>query len=187
VIERRIVRRYASALFAAASKADEVDRVESDLGLVSATLLGGDIMSPPNRVGLWEALVSPIIPPAAKREILAGIFEGKVSKITLSYLGLLVDKRRQEAIRQTEAEYVLLANEARGIVEAEVTSATPLDEDQEARLAAKLSATTGKNIQLSRKVDPSVIGGLLVQMGDTVIDGSIRGQLAALREQLLEG
>ena len=182
MIERRIVRRYASALFAAASKADEVDRVESDLGLVSATLFGNVLLG---GGALWNALVSPIIPPAKKREILAAIFEGKVSEITLAYLGLLVDKRREEAIRQTEAEYVLLANEARGIVEAEVTSATPLDEDQEARLAAKLSATTGKNIQLSRKVDPSVIGGLLVQMGDTVIDGSIRGQLAALREELL--
>ena len=187
MIEWRIVRRYASALFAAASKAGAVDQVESDLGLVNATLLGGDVMSTPNKVGLWEALISPIIPPAAKREILAGIFEGKVSGITLSYLGLLVDKRRQEAMRQTEREYVLLANEARGIVEAEVTSATPLDEGQEARLVSRLSATTGKTIELAKKVDPSVIGGLLVRMGDTVIDGSIRGQLAALRERLLEG
>jgi len=179
VIERRIVRRYASALLAAASKAGEVDRVESDLGLVSYVLES----SP----ALLDTLVSPVLPPEKKRQILAAIFEGKVSGITLAYLGLLVDKRREEAIRQTEAEYVLLANEARGVVEAEVTSATPLDEDQEARLVTKLGATTGKKIQLSSKVDSSVIGGLMVRMGDTVIDGSIRGQLAALRETLLEG
>jgi F-type H+-transporting ATPase subunit delta len=178
VIEHRIVRRYASALFAAASRAGPVDQVESDLGLVNYAIE----QSP----DLWEALVSPIIPPPKKREILADIFEGKVSEITLSYLGLCVDKRREEVIRETEAEFVTLANEARGIILAEATSATELSDDQEARLISKLSETTGKRVELSRKVDPSLIGGLLVRMGDTVIDGSIRGQLEALRERLLE-
>ena len=171
------MRRYASALFGAASKADAVDAVESDLGLVGYVLES----SP----ALWDAMVSPIIPPAKMREILGDIFEGKVHKITLAYLRLLADKRRAEAIRQTESEYVALANEARGIVQAEVTSATPLDEDQEARLVSKLSATTGQQIQLAKRVDPSAIGGVLVRIGDTVIDGSVRGQLAALRERLL--
>ncbi len=185
MIERRIVRRYASALFAAASKADAVDQVESDLGLVSYTLFGGDIISPPNKVTLWEALVSPMLPPERKHEILSGVFEGKVSEITLSYLKLCVDKRREEVIPETESEYIALANEARGIIEAEVTSAAELSEDQERRLVAKLSQTTGKQVELAKKVDPALIGGLLVRMGDTVIDGSIRGQLEAIRERLL--
>jgi len=177
MIERRIVRRYASALFAAASKADAVDQVESDLGLVGLT-----VESSP---ALWEAITSPIIPPEKKRAILEEIFKGKVHEITLSYLRLLVDKRREEAILQTEEEYVLLANEARGIVEAEATTATPLDEVQQGQLASKLSATTGKQIRLECKIDPTVIGGVRVRIGDTVIDGSIRGQLDALRESLL--
>ena len=179
MIERRIVRRYATALFGAASKANVVDEVESDLGLV-----GYAIESSP---ALWDAMVSPIIPPAKKRQILGDIFGGKVQEITSAYLGLLVDKRREEALLETESEYVLLANEARGVVKAEVTSATPLDEDQQARLVSKLSSTTGKHIQLSSRVDPSVIGGVLVRIGDTVIDGSVKGQLAALRAKLLEG
>lgn len=177
MIERRIVRRYAAALFGAASKAGVVDAVESDLGLVGCV-----VESSP---ALWEALLSPIVPPAKKRSILGEIFGGKVEEITAAYLGLLVDKRREEAIRETEREYVLLANEARGIVAAEVTSATPLDEDQQSRLVTKLSATTGKTIELSTKVDPALIGGVLVRIGDTVIDGSVRGQLAVLREKLL--
>lgn len=194
MIERRIVRRYASALFAAASKANAVDQVESDLGLVSYTLqpsVGQDMMSrpsqEPNKVTLWETLVSPVIPPAKKHEILDALFKDKISEITLAYLKLCVDKRREEVIRETESEYIALANEARGIVQAEVTSAVELSEDQERRLVAKLSETTGKRIELSKKVDPALIGGLLVRMGDTVIDGSIRGQLEAIRERLLEG
>jgi len=186
VIERRIVRRYASALFAAASKAGAVDQVESDLGLVSYVLFSGDMVPPANRVGLWETLVSPVVPPAKKHEIIDAIFKDKVGDITLAYLKLCVDKRREQVIPETESEYVALANEARGIVRAEVTSAVELSQDQQTRLVAKLSETTGKRIELCGKVDPSLIGGLLVRVGDTVIDGSIRGRLEAIREKLLE-
>lgn len=177
MIERRIVRRYAAALFAAASKADSVDKVESDLGLVGLTLNA----SP----ALWEAITSPVVPAANKRSILQDIFKDKVTDVTLSYLMLLVDKRREEAALQTEEEFVLLANEARGIVHAEATTALPLDEAQQAQLVAKLSATTGKQIRLKCKIDPSIIAGVLVRIGDRVIDGSVKGQLEALREQLL--
>lgn len=178
MIERRIVRRYASALFAAASKAGVVDNVESDLGLV-----GYVTESSP---ALLEAMTSPIIPASRKQQIMQDLFGGKVHEITLSYLRLLVDKRREEALTETESEYVLLANEARGILRAEVTSAEPLDADQEARLISKLITMTGKKIELAKKTDKSLIGGVLVRIGDTVIDGSVRGQLAALRETLLE-
>lgn len=177
MIERRIVRRYASALFSAASKADVVDRVESDLGFVSYVTES----SP----ALWDAMISPIIPRAKKEQILVDLFGERVHEITLNYLKLLVDKRREEALKETEAEYVGLANEARGIVDAEVTSAVALDEEQEKKLIAKLTAMTGKRIVLSKRVDRGLVAGVLVRIGDTVIDGSVRGQLAALREELL--
>lgn len=177
MIERRIVKRYAAALFAAASKVGVIDQVESDLGLVSLT-----VESSPQ---LTEALVSPVVPPETKRQIIDELFTDKVHEITLSYLKLLVDKRREEAIGETEPEYVLLANQARGLVEAEATTAVPLDEAQQKQLTAKLSEVTGKRIELKCSVDPTVIGGVLVRIGDTVIDGSVKGQLEALREQLL--
>lgn len=177
MIERRIVRRYASALYAAASKAGVVDQVERDLELVGQTLGS----SP----ALWETLASPVVPPAKKRSILEDIFKDKVHDISLSYVGLLVDKRREEAILPTEEEYVQIADEARGILDAEATTAIPLDEPQQAQLASKLSTVTGKQIRLDYKVDPTVIGGVRVRIGDRVIDGSVKGQLEALREQLL--
>lgn len=177
MIERRIVRRYASALFSAASKANAVDQVESDLGLVSYVFEA----SPK----LTESARSPLVPASKKKEILKDIFGGKVHELTLSYLDLLVDKRREDAIAATEAEYVLLANEARGIVLAHVSSAVELTPQERKSLASAISDMTGKKAQLDLDIDAELIGGVLVRIGDTVIDGSIRGQLGALRVQLL--
>lgn len=177
MIERRIVRRYAAALFHAARKADVVDRIESDLGLASYVLeTSHDPMG---------AISSPLVAPDKKKSILTEIFADKVNEITLQYMHLLVDKRREEALLTTEREYVLLANEARGIMDAEVTTAVKLDEDQESDIESRLSAMTGKSIHLVKNIDPGIIGGVVVKIGDTLIDGSIRGQLAALREKLL--
>ena len=177
MINRRIVRRYAGALFGAASKADLVDRIESDLGLVSYALE----TSP----ALMDAVRSPVLPPHAKRELIRAVLGDKLHKTTLSYLYLLVDHNREEAILQTEEEYLVLANEARGVVSAAVVSAVTLTEDEEARLREKLSAITGKSVQLEKSVDPGLIGGVLVKMDDRVIDGSIRGQLEALRDRMV--
>ncbi|MCE5198457.1 MAG: F0F1 ATP synthase subunit delta [Armatimonadota bacterium] len=177
MIEPRVVRRYASALFGAASQLDVVDRVESDLGLVSY------VMETSPR--LKETVESPVVPADKKRAILRDIFAEEVHSITLSYLYLLVDKRREEAILATESEYVTLANEARGIVAADVTTAVHLDPAEEQALSNKLAKMTGKSIHLNKFVDAAVIGGMVVKIGDRVIDGSIRGQLAELKERLL--
>ncbi|NLN76710.1 MAG: ATP synthase F1 subunit delta [Armatimonadetes bacterium] len=177
MIERRIVRRYAAALFSAASDANVVDDVESDLGLVGHT-----VESSP---ALREVIHSPVVDRSVKVKILQDIFAGKIQQVTSVFLKLLVDKNREEALALTKPEYVLLANQARGIVQAEVISAVPLSKEQQSRLVEKLNATTGKKIQLVEKVEPEISGGIIVRIGDTVIDGSIRGQLAALREQFL--
>ena len=177
MIERRVVRRYAAALYNAASNAGVVDAVESDLGLV-----GGTVNSSPE---LRELMFTPVVPRRKKQEILAEIFKGKIQDVTLAYLNLLIDKNREEALAYTEDEYVLLANQARGVVRAEVVSAIELDNAQQTRLVEKLSAATGKAIELATRVDPDIAGGVIVRIGDTVIDCSIRGQLAELKAQLL--
>ncbi len=177
MIGRSVVKRYAKALFDAASREQAVDRVESDLGLVSYV-----VESNPD---LRRALHIPLITAEKKKAILRGVFGGKVHQITLDYMCLLADKRREEALVRTEAVYVELANEARGVVEARVTTAVELREDEEIKLAAKLSGITGKQVHLIKNIDPSIIGGIVVRIQDKIIDGSVRGQLAAMREKLL--
>ncbi|MEN6519580.1 MAG: ATP synthase F1 subunit delta [Armatimonadota bacterium] len=176
-MDARIVRRYASALFASAQAENVVDLVESDLGLITYSF-----ESIPS---LEEAVVSPLIPAAKKREVITSIFKEKIHEITLFYLYLLIDKRREEVIKSTEAEYIRLANEVRGIVTAQVTSAVELTKDEVIRLKEKLSAHTGKRVDIKADVDPSIIGGLIVRISDTVMDGSITGHLERLKEEFL--
>lgn len=177
MIDTKIVKRYAAALFGSAQAADVVDLVESDLGLITYSF--------ETAPRLREAIESPLIPAAKKREIVTSIFHGKIHEITLHYLYLLIDNRREEAVLPTEAEYIRLANEARGIITAQVTAAIELTDDELTRLRAKLSAQTDKKVALDVAIDPSIIGGLIVRIGDTVLDGSVKGHLERIKEKFL--
>lgn len=178
MIAKRIVRRYAAALFRTAQKTGLIDAVESDLGLVSYAF--------ENSPAFRNAIQSPVISREQKHQVLRDVFTGRIQQTTLDYLALLVDQRREDAMAQTQREYVLLANDARGIVEANVTTAVTLSAEDESRLTAKLGTVTGKTVRLNRLVEPGIIGGVVVRIGDRVIDGSIRGRLATLREKLSE-
>ncbi|HET6455635.1 MAG TPA: F0F1 ATP synthase subunit delta [Armatimonadota bacterium] len=172
-----LARRYAGALFETAKDADLIDQVESDLGLLTFTL-----ESTPR---LKETLTHPLIPPERKKEIVADLLDERVQGVTLHFLDLLIDKRRTEILEDVEEEYVRLANEYRNVMPVMVTSAIPLTCDEKSALRKVLEQSTGKTIELQLEEDPKIIGGLTIQIGDTVIDGSVRGYLEALREQLL--
>lgn len=172
-----LARRYAGALFEQARTANAVDRIESDLGMVTYS-----VQSMPR---LQETLTHPLIPADRKKAIIAQVFEKSIDSITLNFLYLLIDKRREDIIADTEQEYVVLANDFRGVVPAMATSAVPLTADEKTSLQAKLEVFTGRKVELHIDEDPELIGGLVVRIGDTVIDGSVRGYLAALKDKLL--
>ena len=172
-----LARRYAGALFQAAKEPDLIDQVESDLGLLTFTL-----ESTPR---LIEALTHPLIPAERKKKIVADLFRDKVQGVTLDFLYLLIDKRRSEVLEDVEQEYVRLANEYRNILPVAVTSAIQLTSEEAIALRKKLEESTGKKIELEFAEDSEIIGGLVIQIGDSVIDGSVRGYLQTLRERLL--
>lgn len=172
-----LARRYAGALFEAAKDADIIDKVESDLGMMTYSLNAVPRLS--------ETLSHPLIPSEKKKEIAREIFEGNVDVITLDFLCLLIDKRREEVLTDIETEYIQIADNWSGIVKAAVTSVVELTEDEQRRLQSKIAAQTGKTVVLEMHQDPSLIGGVVVKIGDTIIDGSIKSYLAALRDQLL--
>lgn len=173
-----LARRYAGALFGEAQRGNATDAVESDLGLLAHSL-----QTIPT---LRHTLTHPLIAPKRKKEIATEIFKDSIQTITLQFVSLLIDKRREDVLEDIETEFVRLANEARSIQPVTVTSAVELNADEQKALVAKLNEFTGKKVQLQMNHDASLIGGLIIKIEDTIMDGSVRGHLAALRNRMLE-
>jgi len=175
--ETRVGRRYAAALFAAARKLDAIGAVQRDL----ASLLELWREAP----SLPRALESPLLPAARKRAIIEEHLAPGLHPVTGSFLNLLVDKRRGSVLPIVREEFGRLADEANGIVRAVATVAAPLSDEERQALTASIAERTGRTVDLNVRVDPVIIGGAVVRIGDTVYDGSIRGALERLREQML--
>jgi F-type H+-transporting ATPase subunit delta len=131
-----------------------------------------------------EYLTNPTVPPERKRAILAEALPGVPPNVA-NFLALLARRDRLALVPEIAAAFRRLVNEQRGIEVAQVTTAIPLDERQRSSIAARLAARTGKQITLETHVDPSILGGVVAQIGDDVIDGSVRGRLERIRRALL--
>ena len=104
--------------------------------------------------------------------------------LTLNFLNMIIDKRRETYIGLISEEYRDMADELRNITKAELTAAAPVSEADMKNLEQNLSAKTGKTVQLSLKVDPGLIGGLKIRIGDQIVDATVAKKLEMLKEQL---
>lgn len=175
--DESVARRYAAALFAEAVKDNGLDAVRDDLGAV--------VNAVNTVVSLKAMLAEPTITENRKTEMLTKAFGGRVGDMTLAFLKLLTSKRRIELLGAVNEEFVRLTREYQSVASATATTAVPLTAEEQSALTAKLAAMTGKTIELTTAVDPSVMGGVFVRIGDTVYDGTVRGNLDRLRERLL--
>lgn len=175
--EESVARRYAAALFAQAKETGLLRLVRDDLDSVAQAY---------KQVrALRTILDEPFITQERKKGALNAAFGGKISASTLSFLNLLTDKRRLDIIPEVSEEFRRLVRASDNIALATAQTAVPLSPADTERLQQSLEARTGLKLELKTSVDPSLIGGVLVRIGDTVYDGSVRGNLERLREQLL--
>jgi F-type H+-transporting ATPase subunit delta len=174
-----VARRYAQALFTAARKDGVIERVETDLETVDAL-----IRLQPN---LLRILRAPTIARPQKKDLVRRLFENQISSLTLRFLYLLIDKRREAVLPEINREFRSLSYAARNILPVTATVAERLTAEERARLTEALGRRTGKTVELSEELDSSLIGGMVLRLGDTIIDGSVAGQLRRLRQQLLAG
>jgi F-type H+-transporting ATPase subunit delta len=179
VADVTIARRYAQALFATARKGGTLERVETDLETIDAL-----IRTQPNLLRIMRA---PTIPRAQKKELVRRLFESQISSLTLRFLHLLIDKRREATLPEVNREFRTLSDAARNVLPAVATVATHLTAEERTGLVQMLGQRTGKTIELQEELDPDLIGGVIVRLGDNIIDGSIAGQLRRLHQQLLTG
>jgi len=167
---------YAEALFAVARAEGTLGEVEDELFRFSQTLQGND--------ELRDALTDAGIPAARRQQIVEDLLGGKASPTTVALVSMVVGTGRARdlpAIIQLLVE--MSAAEANKEV-AEVRTAVPLTDDQLERLATALEDATGKQVEIKVVMDPSVLGGIVAQVGDTVIDGSVRRRLDQLKNAL---
>ena len=122
-----------------------------------------------------------------RRRLLKEIFDAlNLERRVANFIGILVDRDRLPILEEIIKAYQKLLDERLGIVRARVTSAYLLDHSEQQRLAARLEQATGKQIRMEVTVDPSLIGGVVAQVGSTIYDGSVRHQLEAFKTRLVE-
>ncbi len=175
--EESVSRRYAAALFNQAKAAGTLKETAADLALVAQTLV--------NNAALDRMIGHPLAAVEKKKTVLNAAFSTSISATTLGFLNLLADKRRISMLSDAKQGFDELLRADNNIVAATATSAVPLSKTQLASLEKALEQRTGKDIELTVSVDPSLMGGILVRIGDTVLDGTVKGKLDRLREQLL--
>ena len=176
MVGEKLGRRYASAVFSAAGDFDAVERVGSDLAAVAGAIDGDPLMR--------DFFLSPVISRSAKERALLEAFQGKVHDVALHALLLLVCKRREAVLSVLVPEYRKLQMASRGTDPLTVTAARKLTESELDALVSRLQSLYGKKFEVNEVVDPKLIGGVRITMGDRRIDGTVSGQLEALARTL---
>jgi len=169
--------RYARALFDVALKESDPVQIERDIASVAG------LMS--SNAELSGALTNPAIPASAKRKIIDALATRlDVAMPARKLLLLLADRDRLAIVPDLLDVYRARLMEHQQVVRAEVTTAAPLAPDRAAQIQKKLADITGRTVEMTTSVDPSIIGGVVTRIGGTVYDGSIATQLARLKEKL---
>ncbi len=132
-------------------------------------------------------LANPAIPVERRAAALADMLGDRVADPVLNLIRLLLRRGRIEELPRVAAEFRRLDDQRQGITHATATSAIELTPDEVRELTARLEQSTGGRIALDVEVDASLLGGLIVRVGDRMIDGSVRGRLERLRNQLISG
>lgn len=169
------IRRYARAILDSATQPKQKEILFKDFQMIRSVLNG----SP----DLELFLKSPVIRQAQKKAVLKELFEKRVDTSTMNFLSLLSDKKRESLLGGIADSFIRQYRDSLGITEVRVTTTEKLSKAQEKNLSDELNRITGKQIELTAEIDSDLIGGMKVQIDDTVIDGSVKHKLFRLKEK----
>lgn len=165
---------YANAVLELARAEGQLERVESEFLAIGQAVDGS--------AELRSTLTDPQLPLAKKQGIIDDLIDGRASSLTVGLVQFMVAQGRSSEIPAIASAFVEAAVASRSKAVAEVRSAVPLDDATIERLAAGLGKATGKNVEVKVIVDPSIMGGIVARVGDTVIDGSLAHRVDSLRQ-----
>jgi F-type H+-transporting ATPase subunit delta len=171
-------RRYAEAAFQLAVSGGAVDAWQRDLALAAG-------LARDERIA--RAVDSPAVPFGERRKIVEQMLGTRVSPQMRNMALLLAKRGRFADFPDVSAEYDALVRESRGIVAAQVTTPSPLSDKDLALVRTRVEQLAGAKVELTTATDPTLVGGLTIKIGDKLIDASVQGRLARLRERLVQG
>ncbi len=177
--ETLVAKRYANALHDSAVATGKTGDVDADVKLVADTLAESK--------DLRMLFASPVVSRERKAAVIDALFGNRIQTETLSFLRMLVSKRREGTFLEVAAAYQGMRDDEMGVVVATARTPVALSAESEANLRAMLEQKTGKKIRLLVETDRSLVGGLVVRVGDIVYDGSVANRLAKLKEQFTQG
>jgi F-type H+-transporting ATPase subunit delta len=178
-VASRAAKRYAQAVFDMGKECGTLDAWQGDLALLSSIFADGRIAS---------YLTNPSV--AANKKIAAlesAIASWNVQPETRKLARMLIERDRVTLLPEIRDIFDDQVRAEHGIAVAHVTTAEPLTEDEQALVKDKLESLTGKHIQMAMTIDPDIIGGIVIRIGDQVIDGSVRNKLEKMRSRLMAG
>ena len=172
-----LAKRYAKAIFSVAEEENKLEEYGSVINSFAALL--------EKKPEVKDALTNPLYPIEAREKVMEGLVKAaKLEKPLANFMDLLVEKKRAGILSEIAETYQLMLDEKHNISHGEVITATKLTKALSDKIQTTLEKLTGKQIVLQANVDPSIIGGMIARVGDLELDGSIRTQLAGLKDSI---
>lgn len=171
-----IASRYAEALFQVGEESNSTEKLYNELKAVV------DIINVNKEFS--NILKSPIVSKEEKKTLITNVFGSKLNNEMLNFMKILADKDRLNLLANMEEAFKALLNDKNNILEGVAITAVPMNEGEVNELQAKLSAKYNKTVVLQNEVDKSILGGVLVRLGNEEIDGTVKNRLDKMKEQL---
>ncbi len=171
-----LARRYAKALFAVGKEDGKFEDYSEALQGMAQLYADTD---------LEDSLTNPLYPMDVREKVMEGVVASiGVDKVMANFLNLLVEKKRADVLPDIADEYQIMVDEEKNVSHGSVVSAVELSKELQAKVQATLEKITGKKVELTASVDPSIIGGIIAKVGDLELNGSIKTQLASLKDSI---
>ena len=173
-----VAQRYAKALLELSNDGLTKEQIMSEISDVSESLNGSD--------DLQKLMASPVISGTEKNNVLSKVFEKNISETVLNFLRLLVDKNRFSILDSIVTEYRSEVNKINNILNIKITSALSLNDTEKAMIKVKLEKILNKDIELEWSDDSSIIAGLVFEVGDSIVDNSLRHKLQEISRNIVK-
>ncbi len=172
-----LARRYAKALFAVGKEQNKYEAFNEALKGVAGLYASNPEVA--------DAFTNPLYPMDVKVKVMKDMIKSMdTDSVMGNFLSLLVEKKRAEILPEIAEEFQVMVDEEKNISHGSVVSAVALSDDLQAKVQETLEKLTGKKVELTTSVDPTIIGGIVAKVGDLVFDGSIKTQLASLKDSI---